>query len=431
MSVTNREVTEDEADIRLDRWFRRHFPGLTQGAIQKLCRTGQVRVDGKRAEAATRLAPGQAVRIPPIPAAPMATAAPPTLDPGLAREVEAMVLWRDDHIIVLNKPPGLPTQGGPGIGKHLDMMLEGLRDGEHKPRLVHRLDKDTSGVLVVARTPGVAAKLASAFRGRTVEKIYWAVVAGRPVPVEGRIERELDRIDGYRGERAAVAGPIDTETAHTITDYRTLAAEAVDAHQLALDAALDRHRAPRGDGPIDLLHRAAAEGAGELGGHARSAGDDQDAGGILVQPVHQPRLVLAVAQAFQHHVEMLADAGPALGGQAGRLVQHDDVIVAPQHHGLDLAGERGVERRCCDDRCRGRRDRRHADGLPWREAGGRLGPLAIDADLAGAAQLLDRALGQAREVAAEPAVEPDIGFVLGHFPHRDAHGLRSPRSLAQ
>ncbi len=223
MTVTTREITEDEADIRLDRWLRRHIPGLTQAAIQKFCRTGQVRVDGKRAEAAARLAPGQSVRIPPIPAAPTTPKAPPSLDPALTREIEAMVLYRDDHIIVLNKPPGLPTQGGPGISKHLDMMLEGLRAGsEHKPRLVHRLDRDTSGVIVVARTPGTAGKLASAFRGRTVEKTYWAVVTGRPVPVEGRIERELVRIDGFRGERAAVAGPFDTDTAHSITDYRTL-----------------------------------------------------------------------------------------------------------------------------------------------------------------------------------------------------------------
>lgn len=223
MTISTRAVTEDEADIRLDRWFRRHFPGVTQGAIQKLCRTGQVRVDGRRAEAATRLAPGQSVRIPPLPAAPSASAEPQPFDPILQKEAERMVLYRDDHVIVLDKPQGLPSQGGPGISRHVDMLLEGLRgDSDHKPRLVHRLDRETSGVLVVARTPGVAAKLASAFRGRTVEKTYWAVVTGRPVPVEGRIERELVRIDGFRGERAAVAGTFDTDTAHSITDYRTL-----------------------------------------------------------------------------------------------------------------------------------------------------------------------------------------------------------------
>jgi 23S rRNA pseudouridine955/2504/2580 synthase len=228
MSVTQREVTEDEADIRLDRWFRRHFPDLTQGVIQKLCRTGQVRVDGHRAEAATRLAAGQSVRIPPLPdpkaAEKPADAAP---DPRVRAEMERMVLYRDDQIIVLNKPSGLATQGGPGITRHLDGMSRALATTpQDRPRLVHRLDRDTSGVLVVARSPGVAAKLAAAFRTRAVEKIYWAVVAGRPVPVEGRIDLPLTRRDpkqaGARGERIAVAEPGDKEATHAITDYRTL-----------------------------------------------------------------------------------------------------------------------------------------------------------------------------------------------------------------
>jgi 23S rRNA pseudouridine955/2504/2580 synthase len=227
MSVSLRAVTDDEADIRLDRWFRRHFPGVTQGAIQKFCRTGQVRVDGKRAEAATRLAPGQSVRIPPLPA-PREPAEPdesaaPAVDPRDQKEMERLVLYRDDHVIVLDKPHGLPTQGGPGISRHVDGMLDALRFGsEHRPRLVHRLDRDTSGVLVLARTPGVAARLAASFRGRAVEKRYWAVVVSRPVPVAGRIENELVRVDGFRGERAAVAGPYDEKSAHAITDYRTL-----------------------------------------------------------------------------------------------------------------------------------------------------------------------------------------------------------------
>lgn len=223
MTVTTREVTEDEADVRLDRWFRRHFPGLTQGAIQKFCRTGQVRIDGRRAEAATRLAPGQTIRVPPIPAAPAAPKPAQTLDPKLAAEMRAMVLYADDDLIIINKPQGLPTQGGPGISKHVDMMLAAFRDeAGQKPRLVHRLDRETSGVLVVARTPGIAAKLAAAFRSREVHKTYWAVVCGRPVPVEGRIDVELARVDGFKGERAAVAGPYDTDTARAITDYRTI-----------------------------------------------------------------------------------------------------------------------------------------------------------------------------------------------------------------
>ncbi len=222
MAVTARVVSEDEADIRLDRWFRRHFPGLSQGAIQKLCRTGQVRVDGKRADAATRLAAGQSVRIPPLPEAPEPKPLP-EIDPATARDLQRLVIYRDEYVLVLNKPHGLPVQGGPGITRHLDALLDALRFGsEHRPRLVHRLDRDTSGVLLLARTPGVAAKLSAAFRGREVEKIYWAVVAGRPVPPEGRIDLPLRRIGGARGERTEVADRDDRDAARAITDYRTL-----------------------------------------------------------------------------------------------------------------------------------------------------------------------------------------------------------------
>ncbi len=221
MSADLQEVTADEEAIRLDRWFRRHYPEVTQAAIQKWCRTGQIRVDGRRAEAATRLAVGQLVRVPPLPkAAPVVPKAP---DPARVREVESWVLHRDDQLLVLDKPAGLPVQGGPGITRHLDGMLDLLRFGSaERPRLVHRLDRDTSGVLVLARTPGVAAKLAAAFRTREVRKVYWAVVAGRPVPVEGRIDLPLRREGGGRGERVRAAARDDPEAARAITDYRTL-----------------------------------------------------------------------------------------------------------------------------------------------------------------------------------------------------------------
>jgi 23S rRNA pseudouridine955/2504/2580 synthase len=223
MTVENRVVTEDEVDIRLDRWIRRHFPGTPQSAIQKLCRTGQVRVDGRRADAAMRLAPGQAVRIPPLPAAPAEPKPPKAVDPNDARDLQQRVIYRDEHVLVLNKPHGLPVQGGPGITRHLDGMLDALRFGSSdRPRLVHRLDRDTSGALVLARTPGTAAKLAASFRGRDIEKTYWAVVAGRPVPVEGRIDLPLKRVGGPRGEHTVPADRDDKEGVRAITDYRTL-----------------------------------------------------------------------------------------------------------------------------------------------------------------------------------------------------------------
>ena len=221
--IEQRTITDDEADIRLDRWFRRHFPAITQGAIQKLCRTGQIRVDGKRAEAATRLTPNQTIRIPPLPDAPPAKPLPRLADPALARELDDMVLYRDDQLIVLDKAHGLAVQGGPGIARHLDGMLDGLRDeSPHRPRLVHRLDRDTSGVLVLARTPGVAAKLAAAFRGRDVRKTYWAVVSGRPHPREGRIDLPLLKYAGARGERSVPAARDDEDGQRAVTDYRTL-----------------------------------------------------------------------------------------------------------------------------------------------------------------------------------------------------------------
>ena len=217
-------MTDDEAEIRLDRWFRRHFPAVTQSAIQKACRTGQIRVDGKRVETGARLLPGQAIRVPPLPSGPPPKLAVPTApDPAIRRELEGMLLYRDEHLFVLNKPHGLAVQGGPGISRHVDGMLDGLRDeGGPRPRLVHRLDRDTSGALVLARTPGVAAKLAAAFRGRDVHKTYWAVVAGRPVPVEGRIDLPLLKYAGARGERSVPATRDDEDAQRAVTDYRTV-----------------------------------------------------------------------------------------------------------------------------------------------------------------------------------------------------------------
>ncbi len=275
MSVQTRIVSEDEADIRLDRWFRRHFPAVTQGAIQKFCRTGQVRVDGKRAEAATRLASGQAVRVPPVPAAPEpAPRFAMRLDARAQAELEGTVLYRDDQLIVINKPPGLPVQGGPGITRHLDGMLDALRFGAGRPRLVHRLDRDTSGVLVLARTPGSAAKLAAAFRGRAMEKIYWAVVAGRPVPVEGRIDLPLVRIGGARGERTMPADRDDPEAARAITDYRTLDNAAQKLAWLELRPLTGRTH--------QLRVHCVAIGAPILGDVKYAEPDQNDAGSALV-----------------------------------------------------------------------------------------------------------------------------------------------------
>src|SRR5581483_435279 len=166
-------VAPEDAEIRLDRWFKRHFPDLGHGRLEKLLRTGQVRLDGKRAEASDRVTAGQSIRVPPLPATPPpAPAAKPTRPAPSAADTKLLqerILYKDQDIIVINKPEGLAVQGGTGTSRHLDGLLDALRfEAKERPRLVHRLDKDTSGVLVLARSGRAAARLGELFRGKSV-----------------------------------------------------------------------------------------------------------------------------------------------------------------------------------------------------------------------------------------------------------------------
>jgi 23S rRNA pseudouridine955/2504/2580 synthase len=199
--VQTRAVSRDEAGLRLDRWFQRHYPSLSHGALQKLLRTGQVRLDGKRVEAKDRVEPGQTVRLPP--GVNTAPAAKPKERPSVsdrdAAEIRRLVIHRDDWAIALNKPSGLAVQGGSGTERHVDGMLDALKfDREERPRLVHRLDKDTSGVLLLARTGQAAKRLAESFRDRETEKLYWAIVVGVPPRPDGTIDLPLAKRPGAR-----------------------------------------------------------------------------------------------------------------------------------------------------------------------------------------------------------------------------------------
>jgi 23S rRNA pseudouridine955/2504/2580 synthase len=199
--VQMRAVSGDEAGLRLDRWFQRHFPELSHGALQKLLRTGQVRLDGRRVEGKDRVEPGQTVRLPPgVTATPLPKPkAAPRLSDRDAQEIQRLVIHRDDWVIALNKPSGLAVQGGSGTERHVDGLLDGLRFGfEERPRLVHRLDKDTSGLLLIARTGQAAKRLSASFRDRETEKLYWAVVVGGPPRMEGAIDLPLAKRPGAR-----------------------------------------------------------------------------------------------------------------------------------------------------------------------------------------------------------------------------------------
>lgn len=216
-------VTGDEHDLRVDRWFRRHFPELKHGRLEKLLRTGQIRVDGKRARSNQRLEAGQVVRVPPLGEQPdLPPDGEPKLSPADAAMIRACVIHMDDDVIVLNKPPGLATQGGTGTTRHIDGMLEALRyDYPDKPRLVHRLDRDTSGVLVVGRTARAASSLAAAFKSRDARKVYWAVVVGAPKPAEGKVSAPLARPPARPGERMEVD---EDGGKPAVTVYRTVEA---------------------------------------------------------------------------------------------------------------------------------------------------------------------------------------------------------------
>lgn len=233
MSVQMLTVTEDEGEQRLDKWLRRRFPQLNQVAVEKLCRTGQIRVDSGRVKASDRVLPGQTVRVPPLPdAAPRTEARVQGVSAADARMIQGAILFKDEHLIVLNKPAGLPSQGGSGQGdRHVDGLAEALKFGyKDKPKLVHRLDKDTSGVLMLARTDRVARALSEALRHRAARKIYWAVVAGVPHPKQGSIKFALEKAPGRgrggEGEKmlcvhpAKMADHPEAKRAHT--DYFTL-----------------------------------------------------------------------------------------------------------------------------------------------------------------------------------------------------------------
>ena len=205
--VRNFTVEPDDDGIRLDRWFKRHLPQIPFGTVSKWARTGQIRVDGGRAKPDDRLAAGQQLRVPPGGDAPNRTAKTRhELTADEISQAQDMVIHQTEAAIVLNKPAGLATQGGTKTHSHVDGLLDAFMDGEDdpRPRLVHRLDKDTSGVLLIARTPGSAAFFSRRFSGRSAKKIYWALVIGVPDIKEGTIDAPLAKQPGSGGEKMHV-----------------------------------------------------------------------------------------------------------------------------------------------------------------------------------------------------------------------------------
>mgnify|MGYP005988428777 FL=1 len=300
-------IGDDQPEQRLDRWFRKSFPMITQGNIEKMCRKGDIRVDGGRAKSNTRVGPGNVVRVPPLPDVEAPKHNNIRLTNADIKMMQQSVLYKDDHIIVINKPAGLPTQGGSKQLRHVDGLSEALRfDYAEKPRLVHRLDKDTSGALVLARTPAMATKLTEAFRHRNTRKIYWALVAGVPVPYLGEIKYGLVKASGRgksgEGEKMYAVHPRDVDSTEgakrASTLYATLYRVGSRASWVAMEPLTGRTHQLRAH-MAEIGHPIV--GDGKYGGSGQeNMGDGWGAqlGGVISKKLH----LHARRIAFEHPV---------------------------------------------------------------------------------------------------------------------------------
>jgi 23S rRNA pseudouridine955/2504/2580 synthase len=219
--VSEHIVQESDSDIRLDRWFKRHHPGLTHGPLEKALRKGEIRLNGKKAKASDRITTGQVIEIRfKIPEGEARKPEVPKFTPEDAALLQEAVLYKDADVIVINKPPGLPVQGGSGITKSVDSMLDCLRfEARERPKLVHRLDRDTSGVLVLARSAKVATRLMHAFKSKEAEKFYWALVKGVPEILQGKIDLPLAKQEDGDMEKVSVD---EEDGKRAVTFYRVV-----------------------------------------------------------------------------------------------------------------------------------------------------------------------------------------------------------------
>jgi 23S rRNA pseudouridine955/2504/2580 synthase len=292
LSIT---VAPGEGDQRLDRWLKRRFPQITQGRIEKGCRKGEIRVDGGRVKANTRLDEGQQVRVPPLPDSEAPARPKDRISEADARMIRDCVIYRDDEVIALNKPAGLPTQGGSKQTRHVDGLSEALKFGaEEKPRLVHRLDKDTSGVLLLARSRQAAQGLTAAMRHKDTRKIYWALVAGVPTPYLGEIKYGLVKAGGRgaagEGERMHAVHPRDMDStpgakrAHTL--YATLYRVASRAAWIAMEPLTGRTHQLRAH-MAEIGHPIVGDGKyGGAGQENMGDGWGAQLGGIISKKLH-------------------------------------------------------------------------------------------------------------------------------------------------
>jgi 23S rRNA pseudouridine955/2504/2580 synthase len=284
-------VDPGEDGVRLDRWLRRRWPHLGQTQIHKLARSGQIRVDGARVKADTRLIAGAMVRVPPLPEAAGSQARERLNDAEIAFARD-LVLFEDDEVLVLNKPAGLAVQGGTKTHRHIDRLLSAWGEGLDRPRLTHRLDRDTSGVLVLGKSPTAAARLSGAFARRRAQKTYWAIVEGNPHPTQGVIDLPLAKCGTGDRELVTPVDPRDPRAQTAVTEYFTVSRAGPRAAWLALRPQTGRTHQLRahlqaighpilGDPKYRTEASAATSGGLALQLHARRLTLPHPSGGVL------------------------------------------------------------------------------------------------------------------------------------------------------
>lgn len=302
-------VSEDDSGQRIDRWLRRLFPHVNQGRIEKMCRKGELRLDGGRVKANSRVEAGQVVRVPPLPASDLKPAAPreARVSEADAKMIRGCVIYKDDAVIAINKPAGLAVQGGSGTTRHVDGLAEALKfDLDEKPRLVHRLDKDTSGVLILARTRSAAQALTAAFRHHATRKIYWALVAGVPTPYLGEVKCGLVKAQGHgrsgEGEKMIAVHLDDVNSTpgakRSHTQYATLYRVASRASWVAMEPITGRTHQLRAH-MAEIGHPIAGDGKyGGSGQENQGDGWGAQIGGVISKKLH----LHCRRMAFEHPV---------------------------------------------------------------------------------------------------------------------------------
>ncbi len=296
--VQKLKVRRDEDGMRIDRWFHSRFPDLTHGRLQKMMRKGDVRLDGGRVKGDHRISKGQIVRVPPLPSGEAPPPDPRGLSDADIRLAQEMVIYRYPEVLVLNKPAGLAVQGGTKIRRHVDGLLPALTfDADEPPRLVHRLDKDTSGVLVLGRSRLAAQWLTRAFRERDSIKTYWALVAATPRPHEGTIDLRLSKEGGAHGERVE---PVEEGGQKAITLYATIAHAGQRAAWLAMGPTTARRH--------QLRVHAAAMGCPIIG-DGKYGGEKAHEGGF-VRKLHLHARQIVLARPDGRSLDVTADPPP-------------------------------------------------------------------------------------------------------------------------